>query len=634
MYRAVYLITSAKSEDANAAKVQKTAKDTLPNVQIIAYETFDFEKALDKDALYLLQLDDAQIKTFLVRAMGSRAEVAILASARCMKTVKAYDLNNNPKEVIDQIAQGARASCIDILTCNEKIVFSSVIIGDVYGINSEVLPNDSALKRFKRFVKNLKRVRFHPYAIKAQNGETVNTAATGIMVYEHNLKNMQDEFVNEDISLHDGHMNALILAPKSIFAYLYLLFVIFFYKRFSLTSLPKSMGLIKSSEIGITSGKSGIDFLIDGVSVSAKEINLQVNKEALYLHLNAKTENTREKKEDNDKIDAANLPRGEYKNMLLKNALPLFKKAEYEDFKELFTNLKDASRIGGIYTVLMIVSTLLATVGLFQNSTPVIIGAMILAPLMSPIVSFSMGVVRSQSDLMQSSFVTILFGVAASLLFAALFTTAVPFKELTSQMQMRLHPNLFDMFVAIFSGIAAAYANSKEQVAKSLAGVAIAVALVPPLAVTGIGIGWMDFEIIGSSFLLFVTNFVGITMAASVTFIVLGFAPLHRAKRGVIYTLVAVLAISWPLAIAFMDIVWQNNMNAKLSQNTNIIVANQPVDYKINAITRQKDQEIVVDIDIYTPKTLQQAGLLELKKRLEERLGTQVRLLATQKIQL
>ncbi|MGM0533171.1 MAG: TIGR00341 family protein [Campylobacterota bacterium] len=634
MYKALYLVTSAQSTDKSVAKLKETVADKLSATQVIAFEDFDFDKALDGRALYLLHLDDAQIKTFLSHAMGSRAEVAILANERCIKSVKAYDLNSDPKEVIDQIAQGARASCIDILTCNEKIVFSSVIIGDVYGINSEVLPNDSALKRFKRFVKNLKRVRFHPYAIKAKNGETVNTAATGIMVYEHNLKNMQDEFVNEDISLHDGQMNALILAPKSIFAYLYLLFVIFFYKRFSLTSLPKSMGLIKSGKLGISSGKSGIDFLIDGVSVSAKEINLQVNKEALYLHLNAKTENTREKKENSDTIDAANLPKGEYKTMLLKNALPLFKKAEYEDFKELFINLKAASKIGGIYTVLMIVSTLLATVGLFQNSTPVIIGAMILAPLMSPIVSFSMGVVRSQSELMQSSLVTIVFGVAASLLFAALFTMAVPIKELTPQMQMRLQPNLFDMFVAIFSGIAAAYANAKEQVAKSLAGVAIAVALVPPLAVTGIGIGWMDFEVMGSSFLLFVTNFVGITMAASVTFIVLGFAPLHRAKRGVIYTLVAVVAVSWPLAIAFMDIVWQNNMNAKLSQNTEISVASQPVEYTINSITKQKDQKIVVDIDIYTPKTLDQAGLLELKRRLEEKLGTQVRLLATQKIQL
>ncbi|HIP61024.1 MAG TPA: DUF389 domain-containing protein, partial [Sulfurovum sp.] len=116
----------------------------------------------------------------------------------------------------------------------------------------------------------------------------------------------------------------------------------------------------------------------------------------------------------------------------------------------------------------------------------------------------------------------------------------------------RLSPTILDLFVAIVSGMAAAYAKSNEKILGSLAGVAIAVALVPPIAVAGIGLGWGEWGMFSSAFLLFVTNLVGIVLAAAFTFMVLGFSPLRVAKKGIMIWLVIVALVAIPLYSSFV----------------------------------------------------------------------------------
>ena len=184
---------------------------------------------------------------------------------------------------------------------------------------------------------------------------------------------------------------------------------------------------------------------------------------------------------------------------------------------------------------------------------------------MAPIISLSMGVVRADAFLLSKSAKTLIFGIFMALLFSSIFTMFIPLEQITSEMQGRLNPNLLDLMVAIFSGIAGAYATSKEEVSKSLAGVAIAVALVPPLSVTGIGIGLANFDVIYGSFLLFITNLVGITLSAAFTFMVLGFAPIKRAKKGIFYTSILMALIAIPLVLSFMQVVQKNDYFNKLN---------------------------------------------------------------------
>ena len=201
----------------------------------------------------------------------------------------------------------------------------------------------------------------------------------------------------------------------------------------------------------------------------------------------------------------------------------------------------------------MVLSALLATLGLFLNSPSIVIGAMVLAPLMAPIISLSMGVLRSDDNLSRNSFFTLLAGMFIALSLSALMAAALPFQEVTNEIQGRLHPSALDLLVAVLAGVAGAFANARENIAKSLPGVAIAVALVPPLCVSGIGIGWMNFEVFYGAMLLFMTNLTGIIMASGLSFMVIGFAPFSRAKKGIIISVFMVTMISIPLFLSFFN---------------------------------------------------------------------------------
>lgn len=300
--------------------------------------------------------------------------------------------------------------------------------------------------------------------------------------------------------------------------------------------------------------------------------------------------------------------------------------------KETLTNIKSGSEVTSIFITLMILSTLLATVGIFQDSTPSVIGAMILAPLMTPIISLSMGVVRSDKIIISKSITTLTFGIISALLFSAILTLALPLEIVTSQINSRINPNLLDLFVAIFSGIAGAYATSKEEVAKSLAGVAIAVALVPPLAVTGIGIGWGDTTIIYGSFLLFLTNLFGVTLAASLTFIVLGFAPVHRAKKGLVFSSVLLGIITIPLIISFYSLILQNHDYTKLNEIKSLIINNKKISLNITNIKGSTKESTNIEVEVSSNQGLSDNELNKLKQIIEKKMDKKVNLEIATKI--
>lgn len=166
----------------------------------------------------------------------------------------------------------------------------------------------------------------------------------------------------------------------------------------------------------------------------------------------------------------------------------------------------------------------------------------------------SMALLRDNRRLLEQSVEKAALGIALALAAAALTSMFFPYEPVTREMAGRLNPSLPDLFVAVFSGIAAAYCRAYKEIAQSLAGVAIAVALVPPLAVAGIGLGRADFWFFGQAFLLFFTNLVGIIVAATLTFRVLGFSPVLRARRklGAIVVMLALIAI--PLGITSSQI--------------------------------------------------------------------------------
>ena len=433
--------------------------------------------------------------------------------------------------------------------------------------------------------------------------------------------------VAEDLSLHDGRLNAFVLAPSSLLSYLWYLISIFFYQRISLVSLPKSLGFIKTAKLTIDSSGKPIEYSVDNKLLSAKELVLTTFADSIWLHLGRvfeeKIKNDKNITDEKDSVRVSSLPAAELSTMLLDGELPLFRKADDEQFKDLFTGLRSSAKFSAVFLTLMVLSTLLATTGLFADSSPVIIGAMILAPLMSPIVSLSMGVIRADSMLLTQSLKTLFIGIVMALIFSSIFTFFMPLQEITPQMQARLNPNLLDLLVAIFSGFAGAYATSKEEIAKSLAGVSIAVALVPPLSVTGIGIGLGNFDMIYGSFLLFTTNLVGITLSGALTFIILGYAPVKRAKKGILYTSVLMVLITIPLFASFMHIVEVNRYTAILKPLKTVVIANKELTLKILSLDTQ-EEKIVLQLEVISNGSLTHLELEKLKIILEEKLHKQI----------
>ncbi|QOY55474.1 TIGR00341 family protein [Candidatus Sulfurimonas marisnigri] len=536
------------------------------DIEIVDYRETVYE--VSEFTLTLLYLDDIKIKTFLKNHLNTAIKIGFIPNDHCIRAMGSYGISKDVYIAIEEAMNENNISCVDVLTCNCEVVFTNVVIGDVHGLNYKNIENQSIFAKMKNFYLNLKNLGFKDYTLTTAKGQSVQTAATGVMIVEHNATSGKYNIINEELSLHDGKLNAFIISPTSIFSYIYYLLVVTFYAKLNPNTLPKTLGFIKTSKLDIGSSKP-MDFMIDGILMSSKEIALEVFKDTLTLSIGTSViqslqDNTK-LEEDKEIIKTKHLPKGEVGALLLKEAVPLFKKANEDDFKELFISLKDNSQHSSIFIVLMILSTLLATTGLFQNSAPVIIGAMILAPLMSPIISLSMGVVRGESFLITNSLKTLMFGIITALIFSSVYTYLIPLNVLTDEMRGRLNPNLLDLMVAIISGIAGAYANSKSEIAKSLAGVAIAVALVPPLSVAGIGLGWGDFDVTYGSFLLFSTNLVGITLSAAITFLVLGYSPIRRAKKGIIYTSAILVLVSIPLVISFSKAINQNNITRKLN---------------------------------------------------------------------
>jgi uncharacterized hydrophobic protein (TIGR00271 family) len=270
---------------------------------------------------------------------------------------------------------------------------------------------------------------------------------------------------------------------------------------------------------------------------------------------------------------------------------------------------------------LMVLSTMLATVGLYLDSAAVIIGAMLLAPLMAPLVSASMGILRADNDLFFTAVRTIIVGIVIALFSAALTTLMFQHKPVTDEMLGRLNPSLLDLAVAIFSGMAAAYSKSFQQVAQNLAGVAIAVALVPPLAVAGIGIGRGDPFFFMQAFLLFMTNLVGIILSAMFTFRVLGYSPVVRNKQGLMAMLLLLAVISIPLYASYHQIVDQIVFEQSL-ETDRFLVNGKYVMVKNVKVSSQRGRPLLV-MDILAREPLTREDLQKLKGKLRNQFRTE-----------
>ncbi len=208
------------------------------------------------------------------------------------------------------------------------------------------------------------------------------------------------------------------------------------------------------------------------------------------------------------------------------------------------------------FGVLLFLSVVIASGGVLGDSTATVIGAMIVAPLMTPIMATALGVVTGDLRHLGRSLLTVAMGVAATVSLSYLIGVLSPVvvdATTNSQVAGRISPRLSDLMVALASGAAGAFALSRRNVSDTLPGVAIAISLVPPLCVVGIMLANHDASASAGAMLLFLTNFLAILVAGGGLLAIMGYAGVafaghHRGRRAAaVVVAVATVLIAVPL---------------------------------------------------------------------------------------
>src|SRR5690606_35827184 len=329
---------------------------------------------------------------------------------------------------------------LDLLYCNGKLVFQAVNIGDVFALTTNPVKNNFTTEVYT-FIRNLRKIpslKHRSFLLSSGGEKVIHTSALGMIAVEHPLSCVISKRLVTTTSIDDGMFHLLILSPQNVIALLWFLWRSLIPKKKPMENLPSFIGQIRTSQLNITD-EENIDYTVDGIKNTAREIELSVDAGALLLKqksiYSSKENNERKKSFKTDR-----LPTGEKREELTKRKLPLFPPATTEEFQDLFKVLKENGRITAPYMIMMILSTLIATFGLFGNSSPVIIGAMILAPIITPIVSFAMGMVRYDVNMLKTGIMTILAGTVVALIFAAGVSMIIPLKVLTPEIDARLSP--------------------------------------------------------------------------------------------------------------------------------------------------------------------------------------------------
>jgi uncharacterized hydrophobic protein (TIGR00271 family) len=213
------------------------------------------------------------------------------------------------------------------------------------------------------------------------------------------------------------------------------------------------------------------------------------------------------------------------------------------------------------FFVLLLLATVIATYGVLSNSTATVIGAMIVAPLMGPIMATAAAVVMGATQRALRSLALVAAGVASVIALSILLTLVVPDVAISftdnGEITSRISPGLYALLTALAAGAAGAYIMGRSEIADSMGGVAIAISLVPPLCVVGISLSRGEWAAAGGALLLFLTNFVAILLAGGLVFMLSGLGRLALAetdtrmrRRAFALIIAGTLLVAAPLTVS------------------------------------------------------------------------------------
>ena len=263
---------------------------------------------------------------------------------------------------------------------------------------------------------------------------------------------------------------------------------------------------------------------------------------------------------------------------------------DHIDTEDAAQRIKSGIWFRGPNVWILAFSIVIASAGLNVNSTAVIIGAMLISPLMGPIIGLGLALGTNDLDLLKLAAKNLLVMVVISLVASTLFFLLSPLELINpTELQARTRPTIYDVLIALFGGLAGILENSRKERGTVIAGVAIATALMPPLCTAGYGLSCLHFKFFFGAMYLFIINTVFITLATYVMVKYLRFKAVSgldpvvaKKRRNTISALIAVVVI--PSIISAIGMIQDNNFERNVEafvQENRLVSRSYIYDYRI-----------------------------------------------------
>ncbi len=238
-----------------------------------------------------------------------------------------------------------------------------------------------------------------------------------------------------------------------------------------------------------------------------------------------------------------------------------------ESRKTTYEQIRSDSSPSPSFYILVCISTIIATYGLLAGSTAVVIGAMLVAPLMGPIFGIALGLSNGDNTLLKSALVSEVFGIILAISISFLIGLVPLRPDFGLEIISRTQPTIYDVVIALASGLAGAYALVHKKISPALPGVAIATALLPPLATCGLCLAAQDYQRALGAFLLFAANLVAIEFAAAAVYALAGLIKFGDHNGSALLTFFKRFALSF-IILTIMGIFMTQTLVQVLNERT------------------------------------------------------------------
>jgi len=269
---------------------------------------------------------------------------------------------------------------------------------------------------------------------------------------------------------------------------------------------------------------------------------------------------------------------------------------------KVYREIKENAKGDFDYFVLTIFSAIIITLGLIVDSSAVVIGGMLLAPLVWPVLALSLAIIKGRSGLLQSSVSTLLKSTVVILLISFVLGFISPDYALKgSEFISRTSPTIFELFIALAAGFVGAFVITYPKIGAAIAGVVVAAALVPPIAVMGLSVAHGNLEMAGGAFILYLSNLIAVTFSASILFLISKFkgpsteTGQDKRKSNIRWALIFLILMAIPLLLITSEAIKEKKQQSIIRNAVSAVISEAVI---TDVVVEDKEEILTVYVTI------------------------------------